>query len=148
VDEHGRQDLDIKAPSPQIGKLLSHLGIDGVVFRRKGHMPQAVSGRGEDRVAHRRRDANDACLSRTRRRQIFAIEEDDVDLRSVAEARNAVLGKPRILYSAVGEQDSLEERASDALNERTLHLVAKPIGIYDRAAFPCLHGATDLDFPR
>ena len=121
-------------------------GSNGVVFRRQRHVPQASSGCGENGVSDRRGDADNACFSCACRGQVLAVEQDDFDLRRVAEAGDAVFGEARILDAAIGEENSFEERSADALNKRALHLIAKTVGIDDGAALPGLHGAADLTF--
>lgn len=129
--------------------MLSHwLSSDDVVLRCERHVSQSISSCREDGVPDRWCDADDACLSRTCGGQILAVQQDDLDLRGIAEPRNPVLGKSRIFDSAIGEEDPFEESASYALNERTLHLVAKTVGIHDGAAFPGLDGAPDLNLLR
>src|SRR4051812_32566363 len=110
------------------------LSSDRVVLRCERHVAQASPGSREDGVSDRRRNADDTCLSCTCGGQILAIKQDNIDLRGIAQAWNAVLREARVLDPAVREQDPFEECAAYALNQRALHLVAKTIGIHDRAA--------------
>lgn len=118
-------------------------GSDGVVFRREGHVSQSSTRCGENGVSDGRGNADNSGFSCASGGQIFAIEQDDVDLRSVAEAGNAVLGETRIFDASTGEENAFEERASQSLNQSALNLIAKAIGVDDRAAFPGLHCAVN-----
>ena len=59
--------------------------------------------------------ADDRRLAGARGRQVLAVEEDDLDLRHVAEARHAVARQRAFWIAPVVERDGLEERAAEAL---------------------------------
>src|SRR5450432_3016793 len=80
--------------------------------RSEGERAQANSRCRENRVSNGRREAEDRRLAGARGGQILPVDKDDVDLRRVGEARDAILGEVRIQDPALLELDGLEERSS------------------------------------
>src|SRR5450631_514830 len=105
-------------------------------LRRHGHVAQACSRGGKDRVADRRRQAHEARFARSCRGQVLAVDEYDLDLRGVTEPGNAILREMGIQNAAISKENPFEEGAADALNNGARKLVAQAVGIHDGAALP------------
>src|ERR1019366_9094624 len=82
-----------------------------------GHVAETGSGGGEDGVADCGGDADEAGFAGSGGGEIFAIEEEDFDVRRVGEAGDAIALEVGILDAAVGELDGFEERAADVLDD-------------------------------
>src|SRR5262249_17571041 len=65
-------------------------------LRGHRHRPQALAGRLEDRVADRGGDGDDRRFARSFAWKVFAIQQDSLQHRRVAESRHLVLGKRRV----------------------------------------------------
>ena len=83
-------------------------------------------------------------LARPRRRQVLAVEQDDLDLGRVAEPRHAVLGELRVEDLAVLEVDRLGHRPAEPHDHRAFDLVLEVVRVDDGAAFEGTDGADDL----
>ncbi len=94
------------------------------VFRGHGHAAGTAASGGKDRIADGGGKTHEAGFAGASGRQILAIEEHDFDFGGVAESGHAVLGEVGVEDTAVGEEDLLEERAADALDDGAAELVA------------------------
>jgi len=101
--------------------------------RGEGHVTDARAGCGEEGVCYRRSNADQPTLTGAGGRQVFSVEEHEVDLRRVHKARHTVLREVRVFYFAVFEEDALEERAANSLHDGSHVLVAQAVGIDDGA---------------
>src|SRR6266850_6249360 len=106
------------------------------VFRSERNLPHTDAGSIVDGITNGGRDDCDRGLPGAGRRRVQIINQDRVDFgKRVAEPQN------RIAYPVFGSDDTsypveldfFEQRAADALDYLTFHLVAETIGTYDGA---------------
>jgi hypothetical protein len=88
--------------------------------RRHGHVAKAYPRGGKYCAADRRRQAHKAGFPRAGRGKVLAVDERDFNLRRIAEPGNSVLREVSVQNAAIGKEDSLEECATDALNNGAL----------------------------
>src|ERR1039457_4567157 len=100
--------------------------------------------RGEDRVADGGGEADDRGLARARGREVLAVQDDDLDLGDIGEARDAVLREPRGENAPVFEAHGLKERTADRLHDGALDLVAETGRVDDGAAVEGRDDAADV----
>ncbi len=102
----------------------------------------------EDRVSYCRRQADNRCFARSRRRQILAIYQHRLDQRQIAEARHAILREMWIQNTAVRKFHRFEQSAADGHHYGAFDLVLQMFGIHDRAALEGRDNAVDPHFRR
>jgi len=103
--------------------------------RSKRHGAAADAGGVEQGVTDGGSYGHDGSLAGTRRREVFAIEENRFDGRKIAETRNTIAGEVRILDAAVCKLNRFEQSASESLNVGADDLIAQAVGIDDGATF-------------
>ena len=84
--------------------------------RQRAH---AMAGRGEDRVADRRRDRRQRRLADAGRR-VVALDEVHVDLRRVRDAQQRIAVEVRLLDAAVLDRDLQSQRRAEAVDRPSL----------------------------
>src|SRR5919108_6249436 len=88
--------------------------------KRGIHLAQSARG-----TPNRWRHANQRCLPCTRRRQVGAVDQDDIDGWRILETRHPVLLHRPVADASVAEIDRLEEGATEPLDDRSLDLIAE-----------------------
>src|SRR4051794_12805429 len=111
------------------------------ILRGHGHASRPVARGRKDGVADRGRQADEPGFAGAGGGQIFAVQQYDLDFRSVAEARNALLREVGFLKAAVQKKNLFKKRPADALHDGARELVPEAVWVDDGAAFPSLHDA-------
>src|SRR5215469_17934673 len=100
----------------------------------------------KDGIGYRRRDSGQRSLSRSHGFLIFTVDQDDFDLRGIAEAGYTIIRQMRIQDLAIIKVDRLEHRTAQTLHDGSADLILQPMGIYDRAAIKSLDHANHTYF--
>src|SRR6185437_6017761 len=124
-----------------LGRKLRRSNTGDGLARRHGHVAQPRAGGREDGVADGGRDADDADLAGARGGQVFAVDEDDFDLRHVCEAGQPVVGEVWVVDLAVAEADCFKQRAAKPLHDGAHVLVSEAVGVYNCSGLPRLYDA-------
>jgi len=95
------------------------------------HVAQPSSCGREDSIADGWRQTHDARLARSCRWQVLSVNQDHINLRSIAETGNAILRQMRIQDTAVLELNGFEQCSTNGLHHCAHHLVAKAVGVHD-----------------
>src|SRR5205823_11572781 len=101
-------------------------------------------GSAEDGISHRWRKSHDRRLPGAGRRSIFAVNNLDLDLRHIPKTWNPVFTETGIQDFPILEMDSLKQRSTNALHQRSRHLVAQAVGIDDCSTIKSCSHANDL----
>ena len=114
----------------------SGLRLGHPAVRHHRQLAQPDSGRRvEDRVADRRRDADDRRLPRAGGGQVLAVEDARRSSAGTSGKRGTrYCEKCGLAIRPSSKRDRLEERAAEALDDGPLDLVAQAVGVHDGAA--------------